>query len=66
MGLVLMSVFLIWLAAAELLYQSLFGYRSPESIRQFLSDIFTTRAGWTLIIAGNGIGLLSNDCPIAC
>ena len=58
MGLVLMSVFLIWLAAAELLYQSLFGYRSPESIRQFLSDILTTSAGWTLIIAGNGIGFL--------
>src|SRR6058998_2348950 len=29
MGLVLMSVFLVWLATAELLYQSLFGYRSP-------------------------------------
>jgi uncharacterized membrane protein len=58
MGLVLMSVFLVWLATAELLYQSLFGYRSPESIGQFLSDIFTTPAGWTLIIAGNGIGFL--------
>ena len=31
MGLVLMSVFLIWLATAQLLYQSLFGYGSPES-----------------------------------
>jgi uncharacterized membrane protein len=30
----------------------------PESIRQFLSDILTTPAGWTLIIAGNGIGFL--------
>ena len=58
MGLVLMSVFLIWLASAELLYRSLFGYRSPGSIGQFLSDIFTTPAGWTLIIAGNVIGFL--------
>src|SRR5215510_3920670 len=58
MGLVLMSVFLIWLATAELLYRSLFGYRSPGSIGQFLSDIFTTPAGWTLIIAGNVIGFL--------
>jgi uncharacterized membrane protein len=58
MGLVLMIVFLIWLATAQLLYQSLFGYGSPESIRQFLSDILTTSAGWTLIIAGNGIGFL--------
>jgi uncharacterized membrane protein len=58
MGLVLMSVFLIWLATAELLYRSLFGYRSPGSIGQFLSDIFTTPAGWTLIIVGNVIGFL--------
>jgi uncharacterized membrane protein len=53
-----MIVFLIWLATAELLYQSLFGYGSPESMRQFLSDVLTTSAGWTLIIAGNGIGFL--------
>ena len=58
MGMVLMIVFLIWLATAQLLYQSLFGYGLPESIRQFLSDILTTPAGWTLIIAGNGIGFL--------
>jgi uncharacterized membrane protein len=58
MGMVLMVVFLIWLATAQLLYQSLFGYGSPQSISQFLSDILTTSAGWTLIIAGNGIGFL--------
>src|SRR5262249_8145648 len=40
------------------LYQSLFGYGSPESIGQFLSDILTTSEGWILIIAGNGIGFL--------
>ena len=58
LGAILMIVFLIWLATAQLLYQSLFGYGSPESIGQFLSDILTTSAGWTLIIAGNGIGFL--------
>jgi uncharacterized membrane protein len=58
MGLVLMVVFLIWLATAELLYHSLFGYVAPESIGQFLSNLFTTPAGWTLIIVGNGIGFL--------
>ena len=58
MGMVLMIVFLVWLATAQLLYQSLFGYALPESIRQFLSDILTTPAGWTLIIAGNAIGFL--------
>src|SRR5437870_6425720 len=58
LGMVLMIVFLIWLATAEWLYQSLFGHRSPESIGQFLSDILTTSEGWILIIAGNGIGFL--------
>jgi uncharacterized membrane protein len=57
-GMVLMIVFLIWFTTAQWLYQSLFGYGSPESIRQFLSDTLTTREGWILIIAGNGIGFL--------
>ncbi len=58
LGIVLMIVFLIWLITAQWLYQSLFGYGSPESIRQFLSNIFTTSEGWVLIIAGNTIGFL--------
>jgi len=58
LGMILVIVFLIWLATAQSLYQLLFGYGSPESIGQFLTDILTTSAGWTLIIAGNGIGFL--------
>src|SRR5215471_4187583 len=58
LGVVLMIVFLIWLTTAQRLYQSLFGYGSPESIGQFLSDILTTSEGRILIIAGNGIGFL--------
>jgi uncharacterized membrane protein len=58
LGMVLLIVFVIWLATAQSLYQSLFGYGAPESIEQFLSDILTTSEGWILIIAGNGIGFL--------
>jgi uncharacterized membrane protein len=58
LGIVLMIVFLIWLITAQWLYQLLFGHGSPESIRQFLSNIFTTSEGWVLIIAGNCIGFL--------
>jgi uncharacterized membrane protein len=58
LGVILMVAFLVWLATAQSLYQSLFGYGSPESIEQFVKDIFTTPAGWTLIIVGNGIGFL--------
>jgi uncharacterized membrane protein len=58
LGLALMVLFVVWLGIAQWLYQSLFGYGTPESIEQFLRDIFTTREGWTLIIVGNLIGFL--------
>jgi len=58
LGFLLMAIFLIWLATAQLLYQSLFGFDTPASITQFARDVFTTPAGWTLIVAGNAIGFL--------
>jgi uncharacterized membrane protein len=58
LGFLLMAIFLIWLATAELLYQSLFGYSTPESISQFVRQVFTTPAGWTLIVVGNAIGFV--------
>src|SRR5262245_8977794 len=58
LGMVLLIVFVIWIATAQWLYQSLFGYGAPESVEQFLRDILTNSEGWTLIIAGNGIGFL--------
>jgi uncharacterized membrane protein len=53
-----MAIFLIWLATAELLFRSVFGYTTPDSITQFVRDVLTTPAGWTLIIAGNAIGFV--------
>jgi uncharacterized membrane protein len=58
LALILTILFAIWVAIAQGLYQSLFGYGTPTSIGQFLTDIFTTREGWTLIIVGNAIGFL--------
>ena len=58
LGFLLMAIFLIWLGTAQLLYHSLFGFTTPASITQFARDVFTTPAGWTLIIAGNLIGFL--------
>jgi uncharacterized membrane protein len=58
LGMILMIVFVIWLATAMWLYQSLFGRAAPESIGQFLIDVFTTSQGWILIVVGNGIGFL--------
>ena len=56
LGLLLMGIFLAWLGSAQALYQSLFGYLPPQSYAQFIQDIFTTPAGWQLIIWGNLIG----------
>jgi uncharacterized membrane protein len=56
LGLLLMMIFLSWLAIAQSLYQSLFGVLAPSSVGQFLHDVVTTKAGWALIILGNLIG----------
>lgn len=51
------AVFFAWLAAAQSLYQSLFGYLPPDSMTQFLRDVLTTPKGHALILYGNLIGL---------
>lgn len=58
LGLLLMAIFLIWLAVAEAIYVATFGYAAPSSIVQFIDDVFTTRAGWMLIVVGTGVGFL--------
>jgi uncharacterized membrane protein len=58
LGLLLMAIFLIWLAVAEAIYVANFGYAAPASLHQFVSDVFHTSAGWNLIFVGTGVGFL--------
>ena len=58
LGLLLMAIFLIWLTVAEAIYVATFGYAAPTSVGQFVRDVFTTPAGWTLIVVGTGTGFL--------
>jgi len=58
LGVLLMAIFLIWLAVADALYIAYFGYAAPASIPRFLHDVFTTAPGWHLIIVGTGVGFL--------
>jgi uncharacterized membrane protein len=58
LGGLLMLLFVIWLAVAQGLYQSLFGYGAPESPSGFLAEVFGTSHGHTLLIAGNAIGFV--------
>src|SRR5260370_965954 len=44
--------------AANALDGGLFGAAMPATILHMLRQVFTTSAGWTLIIVGNAIGFL--------
>jgi uncharacterized membrane protein len=58
LGLLLMATFLIWLAVAQAIYVAFFGYSPPASIGRFVHEVFATRAGLYLIVAGTGVGFL--------
>ena len=58
LGLLLMGIFVLWIAAANALYIANFGYATPSSIEAFIKDVLTTRPGWNLIVFGNAIGFV--------
>jgi uncharacterized membrane protein len=58
LGVLLIVIFLLWVAVAHAIYVATFGLAPPESIPNFLRQVFTTSEGWTLIVVGNGVGFL--------
>lgn len=58
LGVLLMGIFLIWLAVAQAIYVANFGYEPISSISEFARRVVTTPEGARLIIVGNGVGLL--------
>jgi uncharacterized membrane protein len=58
LGLVLLTIFLLWLFAANWIYQITLGPEPPVSIGAFIRDVFTTTGGWRMIIVGLGVGAL--------
>jgi uncharacterized membrane protein len=58
LGLLLMGIFVLWLVAAEAIYQMTLGPAPPASFASFVRDAFTTDAGWTMIGVGVGVGFL--------
>ena len=57
-GLILTIVFLAWLGTAEIIYKVTLGPAAPPLVAGFVSDVFTARSGWVLVVAGNLAGLL--------
>ena len=58
LGVLLMAIFLIWIAVAQAIYVATFGHLPAASIPDFFRQVLTTPEGWTLIVVGNGVGFL--------
>lgn len=58
LGLLLTAIFVLWLLAAWAIYAATLGPEPPASAADFLRDVFTTGAGWAMIIVGVGVGFL--------
>ncbi|AIB16302.1 cytochrome C oxidase subunit I (plasmid) [Azospirillum argentinense] len=58
MGAILTAVFLLWLVAAQLIYMATLAPLAPEGWSAFVQALFTTRAGWAMIVLGMGVGFL--------
>lgn len=56
LGLLLVVVFLIWIAVAHGIYVANFGVHEPESLSAFISKVLATKAGHNLIVIGNLVG----------
>jgi uncharacterized membrane protein len=65
LGLVLLAIFLLWLLAANVIYQLTLGPEPPVSIASFARDVFTTHAGWAMIVVGVGVGFLFASLVLA-
>ena len=58
LGLLLVALFLVWLAVAQGIYDITLGPAAPVSLWGFAREIFTTSAGWTMIGLGWAAGLV--------
>ena len=54
----LLVIFALWLFAAGILYALLFGWTTPNSVADFLGQVFTTPRGWALIAIGGAVGAI--------
>jgi uncharacterized membrane protein len=58
MAVVLLIIFGLWMAAAKIIYASMFDEDSAGTISDLLTQVFTTGSGLLLILLGNFVGLL--------
>jgi uncharacterized membrane protein len=58
LGMLLIALFLAWLAVAWIIFANTLGPAAPASPASFLREVFTTTAGQTMIVVGMGVGFL--------
>lgn len=58
LSLLLLAVFLLWLGAAQVIYALTLGPEPPVSLAAFVGDVFTTAAGWAMIVIGMAVGFV--------
>jgi uncharacterized membrane protein len=58
LGLYLIALFLAWIIIAHWIWSLTLGPVPPESLSAFLTETFTTSAGWAMILIGTAVGFL--------
>ena len=58
LGAILMIFYFAWLGTAQVIYTWFFGNTIPESITAFVTQVFTTGPGWSMIVIGSGAGFI--------
>jgi len=58
LGIFLLAIFLIWMTAADGIYNLTLGPAPPVSLRAFVHDVLTTPAGWRMVVAGCAVGFI--------
>ncbi|MDA7427871.1 DUF2189 domain-containing protein [Primorskyibacter aestuariivivens] len=54
----LLALFTVWMVAAFYIHSATLGPEPHASVGAFLSDVFTTGAGWTMILLGCAVGFV--------
>jgi uncharacterized membrane protein len=58
LGVLLFALFVTWVATAQEIYVTAFGYENAAGIPDFVERVLTTPQGWWLIVVGCGVGFL--------
>jgi uncharacterized membrane protein len=58
LGLILLTMLLLWLVISNAVYDLTLGPRAPESLGGFVHDVFHTPAGHAMAVVGIGAGFL--------